>query len=222
MKRFVLIALIAVLSMPALPAAAQEIGRVREVVLDAYGTPAARDRRPLYGRTKVSANETVETVDGAGLHLRFLDRTDFHLGSKSVVILDEFVYDPATSAGKMVIRMSKGTFRFVSGKMVKSGVAIRTPTALIGIRGTDFMVVVEDNGTTGVVVTEGEVEITPNIGGDVPVIVAAGSTALIGTNGAIDLGARIEIEDPVEAMNEAAESNIGGDSGGDSGGGGDY
>lgn len=215
MKRFVLIALIAVLSMPALPAAAQEIGRVREVVLDAYGTPAARDRRPLYGRTKVSANET---VDGGGLHLRFLDRTDFHLGSKSVVILDEFVYDPATSAGKMVIRMSKGTFRFVSGKMVKSGVAIRTPTALIGIRGTDFMVVVEDNGTTGVVVTEGEVEITPNIGGDVPVIVAAGSTALVGTNGAIDLGARIEIEDPVEAMNEAAESNIGGDSGG----GGDY
>jgi hypothetical protein len=188
-------------------------------VLDAYGTPETSDRRPLYGRTKVTANERVETVDGGGLHLRFLDNTDFHLGSQSVVVLDEFVYDPDTSAGKMAIRLSQGTFRFVSGKLIKSGVSIRTPTALIGIRGTDFLVVVEENGTTGVVVEEGEVVVTPNIGGGEPVVVVAGATALVGTGGAVDLGARVEVEDPVEAMNEADSSNEGG---GDSGTGGDY
>ncbi len=79
--------------------------------------------------------------------------------------------------------------------------------------------VVEENGTTGVVVEEGEVVITPNIGGGDPVIVAAGATALVGTSGAIDLGARVEVEDPVEVMNEAAENNEGG---GDGGAGGDY
>jgi len=216
MRRLLFLPLVLVMS---LPASAQEIGRVRQVVLDAYGTPEAKDRRPLYGRTRVTANERIETVDGGGLHLRFLDNTDFHLGSQSIVVLDEFVYDPDTSAGKMAIRLSKGTFRFVSGKLIKSGVAIRTPTALIGIRGTDFLVVVEENGTTGVVVEEGEVFITPNIGGGDPVIVAAGATALVGTSGAIDLGARVEVEDPVEVMNEAAENNEGG---GDGGAGGDY
>lgn len=196
------------------PVAAQEIGRVRDVLIYAYGTPEASDRRALFGRTRVSANETVETVDGGGLHLRFNDDTDFHLGSQSTVMLDEFVYDPDTSAGKMAIRLSKGTFRFVSGKLIKSGVAIRTPTALIGIRGTDFLVVVEENGTTGVVVEEGEVVITPNIGGGDPVVVVAGSTALVGTGGVVEVGARVEIDDPAEAIAEGEAANEGGDSGG--------
>jgi hypothetical protein len=212
MRIFLLLPLIVLFS---LPVSAQDIGRVREVLVYAYGTPETRDRRALFGRTKVSANETVETVDGGALHLRFNDDTNFHLGSKSTVILDEFVYDPDTSAGKMAIRLSKGTFRFVSGKLNKEGVAIRTPTALIGIRGTDFLVVVEENGTTGVVVEEGEVVITPNIGGGDPVVVVAGSTALVGTSGVVDLGAQFEVEDPIETMEEGqAAANEGGDAGG--------
>ena len=85
MRRLLFLPLVLVMS---LPASAQEIGRVRQVVLDAYGTPEAKDRRPLYGRTRVTANERIETVDGGGLHLRFLDNTDFHLGSQSIVVLE--------------------------------------------------------------------------------------------------------------------------------------
>jgi hypothetical protein len=183
----------------ALPAAAQDIGSVREVRDWAYGTPEASNRRDLFARTKVTANERVETVANGGLHLRFLDRTDFHLGPESVVFLDEFVYDRKTSAGKMALTLSKGTFRFISGKMKKDLITLRTPTALIGIRGTNFLVSVADNGATGIIVEEGEVDVTPNLGGGDTVAVLAGSTVAVTATGAVEVGAQVTIQDPAAA-----------------------
>lgn len=213
-----LLCVVSLLLLPG-PALAIDIGSVRTVTVYAYGTPEEDDRRALFARTRVSANEVVETVDGGGLHLTFLDGTDFRLGSQSRVTLDEFVYDPdGGSAQKMTITMSKGVFRFVSGKLVKSGVRINTPTALIGIRGTDFFVVVADDGSTSVLVEEGEVEVTP-INADQPTLLAAGAAAVFGSGGSVTLDARVVIDDPaVTGEGGGADANVGGDSDGDSGG----
>ena len=52
------------------------------------------------------------------------------------MVLDEFVYDPATGSGKLAMTATKGVFRLVGGKISKSEpVTLKTPTATIGIRG---------------------------------------------------------------------------------------
>lgn len=50
-------------------------------------------------------------------------------------------------------------FRFITGKLGGPGFKVRTPTAVIGVRGTDFVVLVAEDGATQVAVLDGEVEI---------------------------------------------------------------
>ena len=47
----------------------------------------------------------------------FVVLTIFTLGKNSDIVLDEFVYDPTTSLGKMTANVAKGTFRWVTGKI---------------------------------------------------------------------------------------------------------
>ena len=68
-----------------------------------------------------------------------LDETIFTLGPDSDMVLDEFVYDPVTSAGKVTARVTKGVFRFVTGKIARKKPAsmnVKLPVGTIGIRGT--------------------------------------------------------------------------------------
>jgi hypothetical protein len=134
-----------------------EIGTVEEVRLYAYGTPDGQAKRALFSRDQVTENEIVETVSDGALTLVLRDGTHFRLGGASKVTLDAFVYDPDTSIGKMSLNLSKGVFRFVSGSMRKEGVKLVKPTAIIGIRGTDFTVTVGADNSTTVQVDEGEI-----------------------------------------------------------------
>jgi len=67
------------------------------------------------------------------------------------LLIDEFVYDPANGVGKLGLKASLGTMRYASGqiaKRYKQNVKIRTPSATIGVRGTDFVLVVDEVGST--------------------------------------------------------------------------
>ncbi|MEQ8248287.1 MAG: FecR family protein [Alphaproteobacteria bacterium] len=217
MYRFVFAAVLALpLTVPS--ALALDIGSVQSVLVYAYGTPATENRRALFPRTKVVTNEVVETVSDGGLHLTFLDGTDFRLGAESRVTLDEFVYDPDVSSGKMALNLSKGVFRFVSGKLDKRGVRLVTPTVSIGIRGTDFFVVVADDGSTSVKVEEGEVEVT-QLSGGASAIVVAGSAAIFAAGGAVSLDANVVVNDPGVTGDGGGDTNPSGGDSGDGGGG---
>ena len=55
------------------------------------------------------------------------------------MVLDELVYDAATGTGSMAVDMLEGAFSFVSGEIAKTGpdaMEVKTPVAVIGIRGT--------------------------------------------------------------------------------------
>ena len=137
-------------------AQAVDIGRVERVVVWGYGTPPGAGTRDLFERAPVVESETVETPRDGAVHLRFDDQTQFRVGSESKAKLDRFVYDPQRGTGEMTLELSKGVFRFVSGRMQKQGYLIVTPTATIGIRGTDILIEVFANGDTIVTVLEGE------------------------------------------------------------------
>ncbi len=158
--------------------AAAAIGAVEKVRTYAYGTPQGAGKGPLFRNDDVFTQELVETVTDGALHIGFADETQLRLGSNSQATLDRFVYNPGGTGGEMVARLAKGVFRYISGKVDKSGVRVLTPTVEIGIRGTDFSVLVADDGTTTVAVHEGEVVIVALAGGD-PVSVAVGQVASV-------------------------------------------
>ncbi len=65
------------------------------------------------------------------------------------MVIDEFVYNPNTGIGNLVVRMTKGFMRFVGGRISKQNeVRVITPTATVGIRGGIASVRVSNTGET--------------------------------------------------------------------------
>jgi hypothetical protein len=107
-------------------------------------------------------NETVGNTEGTSLQsmdvaitergkmrLDFIDDTRVDVRDNSKLIIDDFVYDPASGTGKLDIRAALGTVRYASGQIAKNSrqnVRVRTPSATISVRGTDFIMVVDEIG----------------------------------------------------------------------------
>jgi hypothetical protein len=113
-------------------------------------TEIIRDKRSIESRlnTEVKMNDTVSTAR-AKAQLTFEDKTTVKLTEHSKIIIDDFVYDPKKGAGKLGMKMALGTARYASGQIAKNNpqqVAIKTPTASIAVRGTDFSMTVDELG----------------------------------------------------------------------------
>lgn len=143
------------------PATAQEaIGEVSEVKLAAYGTLPERGRVQLDLAETLYRDEMVETVPQGGLSVIFLDGTSFHLGGDSSAVLDEFIYDPDARGGKGLVELGTGVFRFVSGgQSADENLSFETANSIIGVRGTDFIIVSQPGADT-IGTVSGLVEVT--------------------------------------------------------------
>ena len=85
--------------------------------------------------SELYANETVRTGAASIADMQFIDQSNMSVGPVSEVHLDKFVYDPAGSAGSVVINATRGVFRFVTGNQDKKAYEIKTPYGTLGIRG---------------------------------------------------------------------------------------
>ncbi len=113
-------------------------------------TEILRDKKsiPSQLNTAVEMNDAVSTAK-AKAQLTFEDNTTVKLTEHSKIIIDDFVYDPKKGAGKLGMKMALGTARYASGQIAKNNpqqVAIKTPTASIAVRGTDFSMTVDELG----------------------------------------------------------------------------
>jgi hypothetical protein len=98
-------------------------------------------------------NDTVSTARGKA-ELTFDDKTTVKLTEHSKLVIDDFVYDPKKGTGKLALNMAMGTARYASGQIAKNNpqqVAIKTPTATIAVRGTDFSMTVDELGRSLVI-----------------------------------------------------------------------
>ena len=96
----------------------------------------------------IFSNDDVRTGNGR-MALTFLDDSILKLTEHSKIIVDEYIYDPDPSKSKLSLRMASGTARFITGKLGrinKENILIRTPSANISIRGTDFTTTVDEIG----------------------------------------------------------------------------
>ena len=113
-----------------------DIGRTAAVNPAALGTPPERATRVLVPRLDVFADERIETDATGVTQILFRDGSHMTVGPNSDLLIDRFVFDPETSAGELAARLGRGVLRFVGGQLSKSGaVEVRTPVAVIGVRG---------------------------------------------------------------------------------------
>ena len=97
--------------------------------------------------------DTVKTGQGKTA-IEFVDDTRVDITEHSKLIIDEFVYDPNTKTGALSLKASLGTVRYASGQIAKNStqnVKIKTPTATIGVRGTDFSMTIDETGSSTII-----------------------------------------------------------------------
>lgn len=150
------------LAAPALGQSAKEVragvaaaiaGAVKQVSLR---TPGTKVGRAVASGDAIYLGDRITTGPKSRLQILLEDRTTFTIGPNAAMVIDEFVYNPKTSKGKLSARILKGAFRFVSGKVANqnpSAVTLKLPTAVIGIRGTVVLGIAD--GTRSVAVLEG-------------------------------------------------------------------
>lgn len=142
-------------------ALAEAVGSVEALAGEAHGTPPGGVRRQLALAETLVQDEFVETQVGGGMTVAFLDGTEFRLGSNSSAMLDRFLYDPSAAGGDGVVQLGQGVFRFISGAGTEhDGVQVQTPNSVIGIRGTDFVVLIDRDAGTTVGTASGMIEVS--------------------------------------------------------------
>jgi hypothetical protein len=125
-----------------------EVGSVTEF----SGNPAQANRQQE--SLIVEMGFSIEMLDqlitaNTRMGLTFEDGTRAEITEQSELVIDDFVYDPNTGAGKMSMKVALGTVQMASGRMAKTSrenISIKTPTASITVRGTSFSMTVDELG----------------------------------------------------------------------------
>ena len=102
---------------------------------------------------EVFSYDTIRTAKGKTA-IEFIDKTRVDVTEHSKLIIDEFVYDPNSKTGKLSLKAGLGTIRYASGQIAKNNptsIKIQTPTATIGVRGTDFSMTVDEIGSSTII-----------------------------------------------------------------------
>jgi hypothetical protein len=123
-------------------AAADKAGTVK-IVRGSVSVQRQQATLPLAVGDPLYAGDHIVTAADGSIGMTLRDDTLLSLGPKASFILDQYQFDPSDNSGKIVARIIKGTLRFVTGlagKVAPESQQLSTPTATIGIRGTDFIV----------------------------------------------------------------------------------
>jgi FecR-like protein len=152
-----------------LPALLLGVGTARAASGDAIGSAVTivnlvtaeinSDHRKLVSGDDVHQQELIEAdKDGRG-ELVLHDDTRLALGPGARLLLDRFVYNPDISGGAIVLQLTRGAFRFITGVAAKPAYVVRVPNASITVRGTVFDVYVQPDGVSWLLLIEGGVEV---------------------------------------------------------------
>ncbi|HEY6979624.1 FecR family protein [Reyranella sp.] len=128
---------------------------------DPLGKPPAEAERVLRIGIDVQANELITTGAADRAHLVFLDGTSLTVGPDARVVIDKFVFDPATKTGDLAVTASKGVLRLVGGKISKKEpIVVTTPSSTIGVRGGITLIDVDAAKTTATFVFGKDMTVT--------------------------------------------------------------
>ena len=124
------------------PLLAQEAGHVK-VARGVVEIERAGQKAPAAIGAAVQAGDVVTTGADGSVGITFLDNSLLSAGPNSVLAIDRFAFDSTTHQGSFESSLRKGTLAVVSGKLAKQSpeaMKVKTPAAVLGVRGTEFLV----------------------------------------------------------------------------------
>ena len=106
---------------------------------------------PFHQRVAPQLGDRIVTGPGGGLQILLLDGTTFSIGPNTSLVIDEFVFNPATGTGRLTASVARGTLRVISGRLARQeqeAIRIRLPVATVGVRGTMALFMIQPNGAS--------------------------------------------------------------------------
>lgn len=146
MRQVIVAAAVAAALTAAMPARANDVGQVKTSKGTVHVEREGKRLPAAVGMPIRQADTLVTGADGA-VGVTFIDNSLLSTGPNSVLVVDRYDFNTTTHAGHFDASLKKGTLAVVSGKMVKQSpdaMKVRTPAAIMGVRGTEFVVQVEE------------------------------------------------------------------------------
>jgi len=124
---------------------AQDVGQIKTARGQVY---VERDGQRIAAKPglNVRASDTLVTGADGAAGVTFLDNTRISVGPSTVFEIERYRFDSTTHDGQFDASLKKGSLAVVSGKMVKQtpgSMRLRTPSSVMGVRGTEFLVRVD-------------------------------------------------------------------------------
>jgi len=125
---------------------AAEIGQIKvsngQVTVERKG-----ESRPGSVGTRLETSDVVRTGATGSVGITMADNSLLSAGPNSILSLDRFDFDPTSSQGRFDAQLQKGSLAVVSGRIAKQSpesMTVRTPSIILGVRGTEFAVAAND------------------------------------------------------------------------------
>jgi hypothetical protein len=124
---------------------ANRAGTFKQVVGDAWvGSNAERKAAASGGG--IQANQRITTGETGAASILLKDGTVLTMGPNATMDLNQFEFDSTTQEGNFLLDLIQGSVRVVTGLLGKANpekFKVKTPTSVVGVRGTDFIVETE-------------------------------------------------------------------------------
>jgi hypothetical protein len=124
------------------------------VVAAGIGKISNQKNEVLISGSKIYFGDTIIVKEKSSAQILLLDETAITVGEKSVITIDEFIYDPKTKIGKISSKIKVGTIKMITGNISKQNpenLEVKLPVGVLGSRGTEFAVVTDADEKSSVV-----------------------------------------------------------------------
>ena len=128
-------------------------------IVGAISGTVKTETRELKTGDKIYLNETILSGVSSGTQILLLDQSTFTIGEDSEVVMDTFIYDPATNDGKIVASVKQGSLKVISGLISKKNpdsLTVEVPEGTLGSRGTEFQTIVAKGKTDTLLIGPGK------------------------------------------------------------------
>ncbi|MBF0400894.1 MAG: FG-GAP repeat protein [Magnetococcales bacterium] len=167
--------------------AGEAIGNIGEITGQATAKNKAGVVRELAKGDPIFREDVIKTEKGGLIKLVFKDKTLLQLGESANIVLNKYAYNPDAKEGNFEATVTRGMFKFASGDLAKQHAGrhslLKTPTAQIGVRGSELQGEVAADGKTTVVHTSGVLDIADAQGQGTVTLLQPGMATVVTTEG---------------------------------------
>jgi hypothetical protein len=138
--------LLVVLAITSTPAAVEDIGQIKTLTGEVYIERQNVKRLAQVG-DRLEAADAVITGPNSRVGITFIDNSRFSAGPQTHIELAQFQFNPTTHDGAFSTEMRHGTLSIISGHIAKrspDAMKVRTPTTILGVRGTQVLLKVKE------------------------------------------------------------------------------